>query len=410
MMVNHMVAELWRMDAADVMGLPMVELMECLTSVISQASSAWNQHDKSFWADTLQELAHVIYINKCTTQYMMEALESVLNANIELCMHLTTAMWERNPYKMKEDHTLPQNLVIFGGHTCNGEINLHSWRLSDCQNWELFHSLPTFIFDNASMCCQVERGIIIFQADENIRQNLLYNMDSHVWTNLPPVPTAGFRSAPMYCNGRVYILGGRGVRHKRVECLDLATRSWHTLPSMLQSDEWPLVTSVGNKLFVIFNTCPVNDKFRQNRDIVFQCYDPDTYQWSFKAPLPAAITSTRGASIVAGPNYLFLVGGPSKLCACYNTNTDRWTICSKPNLVHWFGTATFCSEKIYLLGGSSTGYVEDACSDIEVYDTHRDTWTVSERRLPVPLHSHLASTMMRVKWMGWGCGSVQHQN
>ena len=68
-----------------------------------------------------------------------------------------------------------------------------------------------------------------------------------------------------------------------------------------------------------------------------------------------------------------------KVCAQYGISTDTWSILAQPVLQHAFGSAVFCSGRIFLLGGHTYD------TDIEEYDIKKDQWHMSAFKLPVGL-------------------------
>ena len=104
------------------------------------------------------------------------------------------------------------------------------------------------------------------------------------------------------CSGNNHIscliLSPPGVEGKDSEILDvvyrfsLRTRKWTQEPRMLQPMLLPILANTHSGIYALFNTHPDNRAVQKTRDVSLQHYDPDTTEWSYKAPMLSQVTLT----------------------------------------------------------------------------------------------------------------------
>jgi N-acetylneuraminic acid mutarotase len=144
--------------------------------------------------------------------------------------------------------------------------------------------------------------------------------------------------------------------------------SWTTLALLPEPSHTIGAAVVDGKIYVIDWTTCVK-------------YDPETNNWTAKAPPP--ITNTWG-SVVACQNKIYLIGGASDLpTQVYDPATDIWENRTSIPTTRSSLQANVVDGKIYLIGGQMPAglYVINASSSNDVYDPETDTWT---QMAPIP--------------------------
>jgi hypothetical protein len=197
------------------------------------------------------------------------------------------------------------------------------------------------------------------------------------------MPTARGYAGSACIGNKVFFIGGyigNSNCISRVEFLELQTNTWHIAANMLQEMLFPIVATIADKIYVIFNTHTRNKKI--NNIISLQCYDSVSDTWSYKAQVPHQITDTNGASAISVDRNIFIVGVKAKPCLQYTIATDTWTILSGTLGGHFYGSAIFINGTIMILGGQT--------NSIEEYDMNNNKWTVTNFKLPARMTYHHA--------------------
>ena len=205
----------------------------------------------------------------------------------------------------------------------------------------------------------------------------ILNISARQFVLLPPPPVPLYRAGAVSIGENVYVLGGIGTEHQ-VYCFNLRTLEWKTCAELKQGTYNPLVSSVGDSIFV----------FQQAEDqefIALQRYDTKSNQWSFRYTSLGFPIDTRGASCASMSNssrFLYLVGGADRLCVRYDIAKNEIVALASPMSCHMEGSCVMLAllgqRYIILCGGQDSGEVS-----IEVYNIKRNKWTVST------LHLHL---------------------
>ena len=104
--------------------------------------------------------------------------------------------------------------------------------------------------------------------------------------------------------------------------------------------------------------------------------------------LPDSVIDIISASFqcVATNDHVYVLEGKYDVYLKYSIDTDTWMNFDN-NMVysHIYGSVSMRNdEKIYIAGGCENDYTTNI-SQIEVYDTKSDTWSVSSMQLPHPM-------------------------
>ena len=116
-----------------------------------------------------------------------------------------------------------------------------------------------------------------------------------------------------------------------------------------------------------------------NSDAV-EVYDPETDKWTIKNKMPEKIFG-QAAVELNGKIYIFggrtgnLFSGTSlNHTYLYDPDADSWTTKADMLVAGAFLTASVIDAKIYIIGGSGTGF--QGMTTVQMYDPAADTWTI----------------------------------
>ena len=90
---------------------------------------------------------------------------------------------------------------------------------------------------------------------ETITEVDCYDLHTQRWTTLPnPLPTPRAGNAALFANGNVLVVGGESAAqteaHHEVEALDVTTKKWETWPSMLRGRHGSSVLNYKGELYI----------------------------------------------------------------------------------------------------------------------------------------------------------------
>ena len=113
-------------------------------------------------------------------------------------------------------------------------------------------------------------------------------------------------------------------------------------------------------------------------------YDPQTDTWTFKKPMPTALS---GFATAVFEGKIYCMG--SGLNQVYDPATDTWENKTPMPTERELLKANTCNGKIYLVGGQRPGnyttYTYSSEAANEVYDPITDTWSI---KAPMPTATH----------------------
>ncbi|XP_077258848.1 kelch-like protein 5 [Temnothorax americanus] len=172
--------------------------------------------------------------------------------------------------------------------------------------------------------------------------------------------------------GGVELMDNELETSNTVECLDLSTLTWSTLPPMNVCRRDFGVAVLGGLLYAVggwgwgWGSCCLNAVER---------WDPGTSQWSSICPMSV---QRYGIGVAVLNDKLYAVGGINtsnclNTVECYDPHADKWTPCapmSKRRGDVGVGVVNGC---LYALGGHDYSVTFDC---VERYDPKTDTWTM----------------------------------
>jgi N-acetylneuraminic acid mutarotase len=145
-------------------------------------------------------------------------------------------------------------------------------------------------------------------------------------------------------------------------------------------------------------------------------YDPVANTWTPLAPVPAALSATRGV-YAPNTNSFYIFGGRDRINVLnttyiYNIGTNTWSTGAPMPVGHYFPSVVYypANGKIYVIGGFNTSLAED--TETYEYDPVANTWNTS--RAPIPVGMGGAGTSIAGQYIylaghyGPGTGSTDH--
>nr|XP_033794978.1 kelch-like protein 31 [Geotrypetes seraphini] len=157
-----------------------------------------------------------------------------------------------------------------------------------------------------------------------------YVPSTNQWQTKAPQEVARCCHASAVIDGRILVTGGYiNNAYSRSVCMyDPSTDSWHDRSGLSTPRGWHCAVSYGDRVYVMGGS-QLGGRGERIDVLTVECYNPQTGQWSYVAPLPTGV-STSGASILSGK--IYLVGGWNeiekkykKCIQCYNPDINEWT-------------------------------------------------------------------------------------
>ncbi len=218
-----------------------------------------------------------------------------------------------------------------------------------------------------------------------------------IWSTVATTnePDARHENGFVAYNGKLYLLGGRGL--KRVQIFDPATDTWSdgAFPSFQMHHFQALVY---NDLIYVIGAYTGTCCDAESGVSHVWTYNPASNAWTELHEIPQ--DRRRGSTgAVVYNDKIYIVGGldgghgdPATAYASfdeYDPNTGQWRVLPDAPRVRDHFHATVFNGKLYLIGGrdSSVNSVTGATiGEIDVYDFGTSTWSTlpSSKNLPIP--------------------------
>lgn len=208
--------------------------------------------------------------------------------------------------------------------------------------------------------------------------------------------TARHECSMVECNGKFYLIGGRGVNP--VDVFDPATNTWQAFgETPLEIHHFQAV----NYKDTIFLIGAMTGEYPEEKllENIYK-YHPGEDRWEKGAEIPLAFR--RGSSgAVLYEDKIYLVGGidlghtsgTNNLFSSYNLSTGEWTELTKAPHIRDHFSAIVVEDKLYCIGGRNTSFhlpedfeafFEATVPYVDVYDFKEKQWKTLEAQLPYP--------------------------
>lgn len=179
------------------------------------------------------------------------------------------------------------------------------------------------------------------------------------WSTRAELLDANSEMSVAELNGKIYVLGGypsSRISVATVQIYDPETDVWSYGTSLPQALNHTMAASVAGKIYLIGGQVTANGVGPFVNTVY--AYDPESNEWSVKAPMP---TIRSGCNGITANGCFYVFGGEGDDSAThgvfeevevYNPKTDSWTQLEPfPIPVHGVTGAAFIDGLIYLPGG-----------------------------------------------------------
>ncbi|SFB44325.1 Kelch repeat-containing protein [Algoriphagus aquimarinus] len=221
-----------------------------------------------------------------------------------------------------------------------------------------------------------------------------FSQSSDHWTTVETTnePLARHENSFVECDGKFYLLGGRGV--KPIEEYNPKTNTWKTLAMAPMEFSHFQAISFNHEIYVIG---ALTGGYPHETPIAnFLIFNPKTNTWREGAEIPedrrrgSAGVFTRGNKIylvcgIVDGHYADFVPWFDE----YDTKTGKWTVLpDAPRPRDHFG-AVLVEDKAYVAGGRTShaeiGKVMDlVIPEVDFFDFKTNTWSTVKAGLPTP--------------------------
>ncbi|WPR73833.1 Kelch repeat-containing protein [Algoriphagus sp. NG3] len=221
-----------------------------------------------------------------------------------------------------------------------------------------------------------------------------FSQSQEHWATVESVnhPLPRHENSFVECNGKFYLLGGRGI--KPIEEYNPKTNTWKTLAEPPMEFHHFQAISFKNEIYVIG---ALTGGYPHETPLThFLIFNPKTNTWREGAEIPE--DRRRGsAGVLVRKNKIYMVCGIVDGHYAdfvpwfdeYDTKTGKWTVLpDAPRPRDHFG-AVLVDDKIYAAGGRTShaeiGKVLDlVISEVDYFDFKTNTWNTEKAGLPTP--------------------------
>lgn len=276
-----------------------------------------------------------------------------------------------------------RHVVVVGGLTKQDRETRYCWYLDeDTAIWELLAQVPRPNWKFYSVCC-VQQGILItggYHASVK-KECWLFDTMEKKWKAMPAMQHGRCKHRAVVHSNVVYVIGGEDDNDKplsSVESFDMKTREWTTMKDMNKALSDPLVASYGHQIFVFAGIDGTDAT-----STLTQAYDTVWCEWSVKSTMPE---DCRLGAVTTVNERIFIVGGYTRSCMCYNPLSDVWTLLKRPREKH--GNAPAVVWRGHVLVGGGDVDTSETTSVVEEYDPSQNEWFYWKVPLKEPLSCH----------------------
>ena len=198
----------------------------------------------------------------------------------------------------------------------------------------------------------------------------MYDPATNTWSRKANMPTARRDLAASAVDGKIYAIGGLSgaVKLSLVEAYDPATDTWTQKAFMLTPREGLATSVVNGKIYAVGG----NDG--SGRRTVVEEYDPATNTWTRKADMPtpkvalSAATANGKLYAFGGSPNSFPYGPVLAIVEEFDPTTNAWIKRADMPTARSFLATSTVNEKVYAIGGFTTGFPFTPTSTVEEYE------------------------------------------
>jgi N-acetylneuraminic acid mutarotase len=208
-------------------------------------------------------------------------------------------------------------------------------------------------------------------------------------------PTGRHENGFVECNGKFYLMGGRGI--KPVEEFDPTTMTWKSLsPTPLEIHHFQPVV-IDNTVYIVG---AMTGKYPRETPLEnIYLYYPQEDRWTKGPVIPQARRrGSSGTVVYQGKIYLvcgIIDGHHSRTINwfdCYDPATDTWEeLVDAPHIRDHF-PGIVIDDTLYVIGGRNTSvhteneytaFFGATIREVDCYDFHQQTWRTLDEKLPI---------------------------
>ncbi len=326
-----------------------------------------------------------------TVEYQKIIFSAVNHQNDGICWDKVHGVCQDCKVSPRMGYQTKVSMIIIGGKSDPGDVTrTECWKLEN-DGWEVLEECPMPKTVRIFSACVIKDGIVVSgggNGDMVFSQCWLLSTPTYQWSPLPDLNTARRRHTSVFLGSLVYAIAGEGTGKKRlssVESLERNNSRWDFLPDLPKVITHPMAAAYGQCNCVFGGICD-----QGNHSVTVYVYKSKTKSWKELSDMPAI--SEFGAAVVLG-DMIYIVGGFRRSCMSFDPALNVWTILSQCGHEHADSPALVWKDKILVCGGRSHATKRDdgtpsGTSVIEEFDPEKDTWIVSQKKLPLKLSSH----------------------
>ncbi|KAK2182792.1 hypothetical protein NP493_336g03025 [Ridgeia piscesae] len=355
----------------------------------------WVRHDVDGRKSSFETILEYVRLPYCKSKYLCHMKNTCQLLTPKCLEYLNEAIvFQANTAlqcdKISSCRTVPRTkfvkklclLVVGGMNTSYGKNKICRYYNEDTSCWESLMEMPK-VGTGYSVCC-AGRSLLLTGGEKKrmtVNQCWLCDLDTKKWEAMPPLITARNYHGSVSLGDCVYVVGGAGggdtSTSASVECLNLKSREWLSMPDIPNTSWQPAIATYGNTIFVFGGLDDWSTALTFTQE-----FDTTSRKWSTLSDMPVGCDDCNAVTL---DDYIYVVGGVNRTCLKYHPATDTWTTLSGPRGQHAEAAVVVWRGCILLSGGGE--FVSESAV-IEEYDPVTDTWSKWRSELDMKLHRH----------------------
>ncbi len=257
-------------------------------------------------------------------------------------------------------------IYLIGGFAEPSLGNLTSLAITDAvevydpaaDRWTTLSPLPSKVHHAGSAALASKLYVVggftqsLFYVWRPIASLYIYDPETGIWSEGPPMPTPRGALAVAGLDGKLYAVGGYdgNANSGAVEVYDPSTNRWTAKAPLPTPRDHLAAVAVKNRLYAVGGR--LNRDYSRNLAVV-EVYDPAADRWTTVKELP---TPRSGMTAAAMFDVIYVIGGEApqgtfSTNEAYFPDSDRWqTMAPMPTARHGLGSAVV-GDRLYVLAG-----------------------------------------------------------